>query len=177
MKYTLLIILQLFAYTAFSQLDLPSWLQSNDTGEYLTVKGGIFTGADSASTEGYVTVIKHGTPKNLYRFNYKKGTSFTIFLPVNGHYSVKFEKDGYISKTVDVYTTNVPKKTWRNYFSLDLNAQLQEEPKGFDKSVSMIPCMIAKFDPEVKFFVFDEEFAKTRKEATDKELERCKQNL
>ena len=177
MKYTLLIILQLFAYTAFSQLDLPSWLQANDTGEYLTVKGGIFTGADSASTEGYVTVIKHGTSKDLYRFNYKKGTSFTIFLPVNGHYSVKFEKDGYISKTVDVYTTNVPKKTWRNYFSLDLNAQLQEEPKGFDKSVSMIPCMIAKFDPEVKFFVFDEEFAKTRKEATDKELERCKQNL
>lgn len=177
MKYTLLIILQLFAYTAFSQLDLPSWLQSNDTGEYLTVKGGIFTGADSASTAGYVTVIKHGTSKDLYRFNYQKGTSFTIFLPVNGHYSVKFEKDGYISKTVDVYTTNVPKKTWRNYFSLDLNAQLQEEPKGFDKSVSMIPCMIAKFDPEIKFFVFDEEFAKTRKEATDKEIERCKQNL
>jgi hypothetical protein len=177
MKYTLLIILQLFAYTAFSQLDLPSWLQANDTGEYLTVKGGIFTGADSASTEGYVTVIRHGTSKDLYRFNYKKGTSFTIFLPVNGHYSVKFEKDGYITKTVDVYTTNVPKKTWRNYFSLDLNAQLQEEPKGFDKSISMVPCMIAKFDPEMKFFVFDEEFAKTRKEATDKEIERCKQNL
>lgn len=177
MKYTLLITLQLFAFTAFSQLDLPSWLQSNDTGEYLTVKGGIFTGLDSASTEGYVTIIRHGSSKDLYRFNYKKGTSFTIFLPVNGHFSVKFEKDGYISKTVDVYTTNVPKKTWRNYFSLDLNAQLQFAPQGFDKSVSMIPCMIAKFDPETKFFVFDEEFAKTRKEATDKEIERCKQNL
>jgi hypothetical protein len=177
MKYTLLITLQLFAITAFSQLDLPSWLQSNDTGEYLTVKGGIFAGADSASSEGYVTVIRHGSSKDLYRFNYKQSTSFTIFLPVNGHYSLKFEKDGYITKTVDVYTTNIPKKTWRNYFSLDLNAQLQEAPQGFDKSVSMIPCMIAKFDPEIKFFVFDEEFAKTRKEATDKEIGRCKQNL
>jgi hypothetical protein len=37
--------------------------------------------------------------------------------------------------------------------------------------------MIAKFDPEIKFFVFDEEFAKTRKEATDKEIGRCKQSL
>jgi len=136
MKYTLLITLQLFAFTAFSQLDLPSWLQSTDTGEYLTVKGGIFTGLDSASTEGYVTIIRHGSSKDLYRFNFKKGTSL-----------------------------------------LDLNAQLQVAPQGFDKSVSMIPCMIAKFDPEIKFFVFDEEFAKIRKEATVKEIERCKQKL
>lgn len=177
MKYTLLIILQLFAYTAFSQLDLPSWLQSNDTGEYLSVKGGIYIGLDSLSSSGYVTVTRHGATKALYRFNYQQGSTFTVFLPVNGHYSLKFEKDGYISKTVDVYTTNVPKKTWRNYYSLELNAQLDESPKNFDKSVSMIPCMIAKFDPEIKFFVFDEEFAKTRKEAVQKEVERCKQNL
>ena len=177
MKYTLLIILQLFAYTAFSQLDLPAWLQANDSGEYLTVRGSILTGADSSTTDGYVTVTRNGATKDLYRFNYKKGTSFTIFLPVNGHYSVRFEKNGFISKTVDVYTTNVPKKMWRNYYSLELNAHLQEEPKGFDKSVSMIPCMIAKFNPEIKFFVFDEEFAKARKEALDRELERCKQNL
>lgn len=177
MKYTLLIILQLFAYTAFSQLDLPSWLQSNDTGEYLTVKGSIVTGKDSLSTSGYVTVVKHGGTKDIYRFNYKEGSTFTFFLPANGHYSVKFEKDGYISKTVDVYTTNIPKKTWRNYYSLELNAHVDIAPKGFDKSISMIPCMISKFDPEIKFFVFDEEFAKSRKEAIDKEIERCKQNL
>lgn len=177
MKYAILIALQLCAFSAFSQLDLPSWLQADTTGEYVTVNGSISLSRDSLPTDGMITVTKRGKDFGVYQFACDKKGEFKIFLPANGHYSIRFDKEGYIGKTIDVFTTNIPQKVWRNYFALELNGVLQEEPKGFDKSVTMVPMMIAKYDADVKFFIFDEEFAKVRQEAVQKEIERCKQNL
>jgi hypothetical protein len=177
MKYVILIALQLCAFSAFSQLDLPSWLQADTTGEYVTVNGSISLSRDSLPTDGMITVTKRGKDFGVYQFACDKKGEFKIFLPANAHYSIRFDKEGYIGKTIDVFTTNIPQKVWRNYFALELNGVLQEEPKGFDKAVTMVPMMIAKYDAEVKFFIFDEEFAKVRQEAVQKEIERCKQNL
>lgn len=174
MKFVIALFFQLTALYSFAQLDMPGWLLPDTLGRYVTVDGQIFSQADSLPADGQVTVIKHGTKGGIHHFRTDKSGAFKLYLPADGHFSVRFEKKGCINKTIDIFTMNVPKRAWKETFAIELNAVMELMPRGFNASVSKIPYNIVKYSPEDKFFVFDEEFEKLRREALDKEIERCK---
>ncbi len=175
MRYLYFIIVQLVAMSAYAQLDVPSWLLPDTLGQYVAINGQMMSSTDSMETSGFVSIIRHGKEDDIYHFNTEKNGTFIIYLPANGHYSVRFEKKGHISKSIDVFTVNVPRKVWKNTFAIDLVAYMEPQPPGFDESISKIPYNIVKYSPEMKFFIFDEEFETIRRQALDKEIQRCKE--
>lgn len=175
MKYLYVIIVQLVAMSAYAQLDVPSWLLPDTLGQYVAINGQMMLSKDSLETSGTISIIRHGKEDDMYHFITERNGTFIIYLPANGHYSVRFEKKGHISKSIDVFTVNVPKKAWKSTFAIDLVAYMEPQPLGFDENVSKIPCNIVKYSPEVKFFIFDEEFETIRRQALDKEIRRCKE--
>ena len=176
MKYLYFILLQVAAASAYSQLDVPSWLLPDTLGQYVAVNGQMMLSKDSLETGGTISIIRHGKEDDIYHFYTDRNGAFVIYLPANGHYSVRFEKKGHISKSIDVFTVNVPKKAWKTTFAIDLAAYMEPKPLGFDENISKIPYNIVKYSPEVKFFIFDEEFETIRRKALDKEIQRCSQS-
>ncbi len=174
MKYAQMIIMSLTVLNLPAQLDLPSWLLPDTLGEYVTVYGFIYDQRDSLPSQGEVVVIKNGPAGGIHKFTSDKEGHFEVYLPSNGLYSVKILKAGCITKTVEVNTTNVPKKAWRNKFALEMEVYMEKQPPGFDLALSKIPYSQVKYDPEFKFFVYDEEFEKERRLAINQELERLK---
>lgn len=174
MKLAITLLLQAFALLGFAQLDMPQWLLPDTLGRYVTIDGQIFSQRDSLPTSGYISIVKHGNGAGLHRFPTKADGSFKVFLPANGHFSVRFEKKGCIDKTIDIFTTNVPNKAWKSAYAIEIDAFMEEQPVGFNASISKIPYNIVKYSPEDKFFIFDEEFEKLRRDALDKEIQRCK---
>lgn len=174
MRHLFILTLCTLSLSSFAQLDFPKWLMPDTLGQYVAIHGFISTQKDSMPTQGDVVVLKHGGEPCLHKFTSDTDGRFDIFLPANGQYSVRFEKAGYISKTIEVFTTNVPKKAWKNTFALDLAAYMETKPEGFNEAVSKVPFTIAKYDNDMKFFVFDEEFEKIRRAALDNEIQRCK---
>lgn len=175
MRYLYFILVQFVAMSAYAQLDVPSWLLPDTLGQYVAINGQMMLSSDSLETSGYVSIIRHGKQDDMYHFSTERNGTFIIYLPANGHYSVRFEKKGHISKTIDVFTVNVPKKAWKSTFAIDLVAYMEKQPLGFDENISKIPYNIVKYSPEVKFFIFDEEFETIRRQALDKEIQRCTQ--
>lgn len=165
----------MYSIVGSAQLDFPKWLMPDTLGQYVAIHGFMSTQLDSLPTQGDIVVVKHGAEASIYKFSTDAEGMFNIFLPANGQYSIRFEKKGYISKTIDVFTTNVPKKAWRNVFALDLVAYMEVQPANFNTAISKVPFNIAKYDNEFKFFVFDEEFEKIRRAALDAELKRCQE--
>jgi hypothetical protein len=173
MRYFILLLISVCTLHSNAQLDFPKWLMPDTLGQYVAIHGFMSSAKDSIPTEGEISIIKHGGKDMIYRFSCDIDGRFDLFLPANGHYSVKFEKKGHIMKVIDVFTSNVPKRAWKNTFALDLNAYMEVMPQGFDVSVSRVPFNIAKYDEEMKFFVFDEEFEKLRRISLDNEIKRC----
>lgn len=174
MKYAYLLIMSLTVLNLPAQLDLPSWLLPDTLGEYVTVYGYIYDQNDSLPSQGEVLVIKNGPAGGIHQFKSDREGHFEVYLPSNGHYSVKILKSGCITKSVDVFTANVPKKAWKNKFALEMEIYMEKQPPGFDMSLSKVPYSLVKYDPEFKFFVYDEEFEKERRLAINKELDRIK---
>lgn len=175
MKFAMTLLLQAFVLVSYAQLDMPSWLLPDTLGRYVAIDGQVFSQIDSLPTDGHISIIKHGNNGGLHRFSTKEDGSFKIFLPANGHFSVRFEKKDCIDKIIDIYTTNVPTRAWKSVYAIEIDAFMEKEPVGFNKSISKIPYNIVKYSPEDKFFIFDEEFEKLRREALDKEIQRCKE--
>lgn len=122
----------------------------------LTLEGFLHEGSKGV-TDLKISVVKNGAL--LEEVEHVDMWAFYYQLDANSSYSIKFEKEGYVTKVIQV-NTSVPEKTRRNhYFSFNL------EMVPLDENLEETDFLVGKvhFSGESKKFHYDEEFTKFAK--------------
>lgn len=72
---------------------------------------------------------------------------FELYLPLDHTYNIKFKKNNFVSKNIDVDARNIPENVRRGGFSMKLDVDLFESIPDLDFSILDDPMGKAKWDP------------------------------
>jgi hypothetical protein len=174
--FLLLIALQVLSFQAIGQKkSLPDWLASEKKNEKLVHVNGV-TIADDTNAEmpTRITVEIFGSePKKATFDTFSDRGNFEFFLRPNAIYHISFEKDGYLTKMLEVVTDNIPDKDWKVGFSLELQVSMEISVEGFSQELQLTPYARCMYSAKTKKIEFDKAFSKESKLNWEKERIRC----
>ncbi len=114
--------------------------------------------------------------KSFDSYTTSGSSKFEFDLPLGHLYNIKFSKDGYIGKKIEINTKYIPEEDQEGGFKLDLDMSLFEYIEGFDESILEEPIGIAAYDAGRNSIEFD--FDYTRQIMNKVEAEKIRlQNL
>jgi hypothetical protein len=174
--FLLLIALQVLSFQAIGQKkSLPDWLASEKKNEKLVHVNGV-TIADDTNAEmpTRITVEIFGSePKKATFDTFSDRGNFEFFLRPNAIYHISFEKDGYLTKMLEVVTDNIPDKDWKVGFVLELQVSMEISVEGFSEELQSTPYARCMYSGKSRKIEFDKAFSKESKVSWEKERLRC----
>ncbi len=174
--FLLLIALQVLSFQAIGQKkSLPDWLASEKKNEKLVHVNGV-TIADDTNSEmpTRITVEIFGSePKKATFDTFSDRGNFEFFLRPNAIYHISFEKDGYLTKMLEVVTDNIPDKEWKVGFVLELQVSMEISVEGFSDELQSAPYARCMYSGKSRKIEFDKAFSKESKASWEKERLRC----
>lgn len=129
----------------------------------LTIAGNIVI--EDASTEGVRVLIFKNNEKIDEKIVSRKG-KFDLKLALNADYKLSFEKEGYITKLVNINTEVPPEIIEVNpdFPPMKLIINLLPQVAGVDISIFDQPVAILAYNAELDDFTFDKDYASRIKE-------------
>ena len=174
--FLLLIALQVLSFQAIGQKkSLPDWLASEKKNEKLVHVNGV-TIADDTNSEmpTRITVEIFGSePKKATFDTFSDRGNFEFFLRPNAIYHISFEKDGYLTKMLEVVTDNIPDKEWKVGFVLELQVSMEISVEGFSEELQSAPYARCMYSGKSRKIEFDKVFSKESKASWERERLRC----
>ena len=122
------IAVQLLSTNSFAQKkSLPDWLAAEKKNDKLVhVIGVTITNDTDAEMPTRISVELIGSETKKAAFDTFSGRgNFEFFLRPNAIYHISFEKDGYLTKMLEVVTDNIPDKDWKIGFVLELQVSVE----------------------------------------------------
>lgn len=154
---------------------LPEWLAAEKKNNKLVYVNGVTIANDTdAEMPTRITVELIGTETKKANFDtFSDKGNFEFFLRPNAIYHISFEKDGYLTKMLEVVTDNIPDKDWKAGFSLELQVSMEIAVEGFSEELQASPYARCMFSAKTKKIEFDKAFSKESKANWEKERVRC----
>ncbi len=106
-----------------------------------------------------VTLVEDGETKKTYAT--ALSGKFELDLDFEHDYDIRFSKDGYVSKFININTKNVPEENQVGGFGFDLDMSLFEEVEGVNFDVLKKPIGKANYVPETGEIGFDYEYTRS----------------
>jgi hypothetical protein len=100
---------------------------------------------------------------------------FSIGLAKNKHYTVQFDKDGYMTKRI-VIDTEIGEDDRENVKTFKFDVGLIKRESGKDYSILDFPIAIIKYHPESNQFFYDNKYTEHMLEA-QKDIERSEARM
>jgi hypothetical protein len=154
---------------------LPDWLAAEKKNDKLVYVNGVTIANDTdAEMPTRITVELIGTESKKATFDtFSDRGNFEFFLRPNGLYHISFEKDGYLTKMLEVVTDNIPDKEWKVGFVLELQVSMEISVEGFSEELQSNPYARCMYSSKSRKIEFDKAFSKESKAAWEKERIRC----
>jgi hypothetical protein len=174
--FLLLIALQAFSFQAIGQKkSLPDWLADEKKNDKLVYVNGVTIADDTdAELPTRITVELFGSDPKIATFDtFSDRGNFELYLRSNAIYHISFEKDGYLTKMLEVVTDNIPDKGWKRGFSLELQVSMEISVEGFSEELQSTPYARCMYSAKSKNIEFDKAFSKESKASWEKERIRC----
>jgi len=133
------------------------------------VDGGSFSGTK-------VTITENGAVKKVFEPGKSKMMPELVF---DKDYMITFEKDGYITKRVEISTKNVPEDIKGEDLDFDFAVEIFEQYEGVNTVIFNQPVAKWFYDPQEDEFTYDTDYTKSIRSALinfDKEYEDAKKN-
>lgn len=174
--FLLFIALQALTLNASAQKkSLPDWLAADKKNDKLVYVNGVTIANDTdAEMPTRITVELIGAESKKATFDtFSDRGNFEFFLRPNGLYHISFEKDGYLTKMLEVVTDNIPDKDWKIGFVLELQVSMELSVEGFSEELQSNPYARCMYSSKSRKIEFDKAFSKESKAAWEKERIRC----
>lgn len=174
--FLLFIVLQALSIDSAAQKkSLPDWLAAEKKNNKLVYVNGVTIANDTdAEMPTRISVELIGSESKKATFDsFSDRGNFEFFLRPNAIYHISFEKDGYLTKMLEVVTDNIPDKEWKAGFSLELQVSMEIAVDGFSEELQSAPYARCMFSAKTKKIEFDKAFSKETKASWDKERIRC----
>jgi hypothetical protein len=182
MRPFLLLLLVPFACATIS-IDLPKTKGTYDQcAQDTTVNNLAITVAmkyDSLDTEishneKVLVGIKNKAGYDYYKLKFYDYSDVPIIICAGYDTQLIFANKGYITKRIEITTSNIPAEMWAGGFLLDMTASMVKQPENFDESITEIPVARLYYDSTEQAMAFDIEYANERKQALDAAIEAAK---
>ena len=174
--FLLMIASQALSFQAIAQKkSLPAWLSAEKKNDKLVYVNGV-TIADDTNAEmpTRITVEIFGSePKKATFDTFSDRGNFEFYLRPNAIYHISFEKDGYLTKMLEVVTDNIPDNAWKRGFSVEPLVSMEIAVEGFSDELQSVPYARCMYSGKSKKIEFDKAFSKESKAAWEKERSRC----
>ena len=174
--FLLMIASQALSFQAIAQKkSLPAWLSAEKKNDKLVYVNGV-TIADDTNAEmpTRITVEIFGSePKKATFDTFSDRGNFEFYLRSNAIYHISFEKDGYLTKMLEVVTDNIPDKEWKVGFVLELQVSMEISVEGFSDELQSAPYARCMYSGKSRKIEFDKAFSKESKASWEKERLRC----
>ena len=154
---------------------LPDWLAAEKKNDKLVYVNGVTIANDTdAEMPTRITVELIGTESKKATFDtFSDRGNFEFFLRPNALYHISFEKDGYLTKMLEVVTDNIPDKDWKIGFVLELQVSMELSVEGFSEELQSTPYARCMYSSKTRKIEFDKAFSKESKANWEKERIRC----
>jgi len=161
--------------SAAQKKSLPDWLAAEKKNSKLVYVNGVTIANDTdAEMPTRIKVELIGSESKQATFDtFSDKGNFEFFLRPNAIYHISFEKDGYLTKKLEVVTDNIPDKEWKAGFSLELQVSMEISVDGFSAELQSMPYARCMFSAKTKKIEFDKAFSKESKVNWEKERIRC----
>ncbi len=100
-----------------------------------------------------VQILQDGKTFDSYKTS--GSAKFEFNLPLGSIYEIKFSKNGFVSKKIQINTKYIPEEDQEGGFKLDLDMSLFAYVEGFNESILEEPIGIAQYDAERNAIEFD----------------------
>ena len=162
-------------HSAAQKKSLPDWLAAEKKNNKLVYVHGVTIANDTdAEMPSRITVELIGSELKQATFDtFSDKGNFEFFLRPNAIYHISFERDGYLTKKLEVVTDNIPDKDWKAGFSLELQVSMEIAVDGFSEELQSMPYARCMFSSKTKKIEFDKAFSKESKANWEKERIRC----
>lgn len=170
------IAVQLLSTNSFAQKkSLPDWLAAEKKNDKLVHVIGVTIANDTdAEMPTRITVELIGSETKKAAFDtFSDRGNFEFFLRPNAIYHISFEKDGYLTKMLEVVTDNIPDKDWKIGFVLELQVSMEISVEGFSEELQSSPYARCMYSAKTRKIEFDKAFSKETKAVWEKERMRC----
>ncbi|MFM1772068.1 MAG: hypothetical protein RLZZ71_1210 [Bacteroidota bacterium] len=174
--FLLLIVFQALTFQSNAQKKvLPEWLAAEKKNDKLVhVLGSTIASDTDAEMPTRITVELIGTETKKATFDtFSDRGNFEFFLRPNAIYHISFEKDGYLTKMLEVVTDNIPDKDWKIGFLLELQVSMELAVDGFSEELQSSPYARCMYSAKTRKIEFDKAFSKETKAVWEKERIRC----
>ena len=155
--------------------NLPEWLDAEKKNEKLVYVNGVTIANDTdAEMPTRISVELIGSESKKATFDtFSERGNFEFFLRSNAIYHISFEKDGYLTKMLEVVTDNIPDKDWKVGFDLNLQVSMEISVEGFSEELQSTPYARCMYTSKTRKIEFDKAFSKESKAAWENERIRC----
>ena len=174
--FLLLLAFQALTFQSNAQKKvLPEWLAAEKKNDKLVhVLGSTIASDTDAEMPTRITVELIGTETKKATFDtFSDRGNFEFFLRPNAIYHISFEKDGYLTKMLEVVTDNIPDKDWKIGFLLELQVSMELAVDGFSEELQSSPYARCMYSSKTRKIEFDKAFSKETKAVWEKERIRC----
>jgi len=174
--FLLLVVFQALSFQAIGQKkSLPDWLAAEKKNDRLVYVNGVTIANDTdAEMPTRITVELISTePKKANFDTFSDRGNFEFYLRPNSIYHISFEKDGYLTKMLEVVTDNIPDKDWKIGFILELQVSMEISVEGFSAELQSTPYARCMYSSKTRKLEFDKAFSKESKANWEKERMRC----
>ena len=174
--FLLILAFQAISFQSVGQKNnLPEWLAAEKKNDKLVhVLGSTIANDTDAEMPSVITVELLGAEVKKVSFDtFSDRGNFEFFLRPNSIYHVAFQKDGYLTKMLEVVTDNIPDKDWKIGFLLELQVSMELAVPGFSEDLQSSPYARCMYSSKTRKIEFDKAFSKETKAAWDKERLRC----
>ena len=154
---------------------LPVWLAAEKKNDKLVYVNGVTIANDTdAEMPTRITVEFIGSESKKATFDtFSDRGNFEFYLRPNALYHIAFEKEGYLTKMLEVVTDNIPDKEWKVGFILELQVSMEISVEGFSQELQSSPYARCMYSAKTKKIEFDKAFSKESKLNWEKERIRC----
>jgi hypothetical protein len=174
--FLLFVAFQMLSFQSIGQKkSLPDWLAAEKKNEKLVYVNGVTIANDTdAEMPTRITVELIGSESKKATFDtFSDRGNFEFFLRPNAIYHISFEKDGYLTKMLEVVTDNIPDKDWKVGFVLELQVSMEISVEGFSEELQSTPYARCMYSAKTRKIDFDKVFSKESKASWEKERIRC----
>ena len=151
LKYFLVILFTVLSTSSFAQDK-----SGEDDETYYTFYGRIFL--ENAKGNG-VTVKLYDDNTLISTYKTDKKAKFTIGAPSAKHYTVVFEKEGFVPKKVIINTKKVYQSKG-NVEDFDFNVYLIKEEVDIDYSILDFPIALIEYKKSIKGFDYNKKYTR-----------------
>ncbi len=111
--------------------------------------------------------IKNKSGYDYYKLKFYDYRDIPIIICAGYDTQLIFANKGFITKRIEITTSDIPAEMWDGGFLLDMTAAMVKQPENFDESITEIPVARLYYDSTAQAMAFDIDYANERKQALD----------